>query len=178
MRRLTHFILGVASLGASLVGAGAAETPSPLRVAVCDVPPYGFAVANGEIDGISVDLWRRVAGAIDRRYTLTPVADMEAVLGGLEQRRFDAAIGAITITPEREARVDFSYPAHRSGAAMATRREAGPLSAAKAPARHRADEDHQRPRMGGAGGPFLRAVGERGRVGAGSLNRRTASRCW
>jgi polar amino acid transport system substrate-binding protein len=54
---------------------------------------------------------------------------MESILGGLEQGRFDAAIGAITITPEREERVDFSYPAHRSGVAVALRRQSGPLFA-------------------------------------------------
>ena len=39
------------------------------------------------------------------------------------------AIGAITITPERSARVDFSYPAHRSGVAVAIRKKTGPLFA-------------------------------------------------
>jgi polar amino acid transport system substrate-binding protein len=56
---------------------------------------------------------------------------MESILSGLEQGRFDAAIGAITITPEREKRVDFSYPAHRSGVAVALRKEKGPLAALK-----------------------------------------------
>jgi polar amino acid transport system substrate-binding protein len=53
---------------------------------------------------------------------------MEAILGGLEQGRFDAAIGAITITADRLERVDFSYPAHRSGVAVASRRQNGPLA--------------------------------------------------
>ncbi|MFZ0210485.1 MAG: ion channel [Roseiarcus sp.] len=42
---------------------------------------------------------------------------------------FDAAIGAISITAERLARVDFSYPAHRSGVAVAFARKTGLLSA-------------------------------------------------
>src|SRR5580704_6172572 len=54
---------------------------------------------------------------------------MESILAGLEHGDFDAAIGAITITPEREKRVDFSYPAHRSGVAVALRKDKGPLSA-------------------------------------------------
>jgi polar amino acid transport system substrate-binding protein len=62
-------------------------------------------------------------------YRLTPVSQMESILAGLEQGRFDAAIGAITITPEREARVDFSYPTHRSGVAVALRKETGLLAA-------------------------------------------------
>ena len=70
-----------------------------------------------------------MAEELGREYKLIPVTQMEAILTGLEQGHFDAAIGAITITPEREARVDFSYPAHRSGVAVALRKETGPLAA-------------------------------------------------
>ncbi len=100
-----------------------------VRVAVYDVPPYGALSSNGELSGVSVDLWRRVAEDLGWDYKLTLVSQMELILAGLEQRRFDAAIGAITITPEREARVDFSYPAHRSGVAVALRKDTGLLAA-------------------------------------------------
>ena len=59
---------------------------------------------------------------------------MEEILKGLERKDYDAAIGAITITPARLARVDFSYPTHRSGAAVAVRQDTGPMAAlAKCP---------------------------------------------
>ncbi len=109
-------------------GAEPRET-EPLRIAVYDVPPYGYVDTDGSISGVSVDLWRRVAEQMEWTFKLIPVSDMETILAGLEQGRFDAAIGAITITPERSARVDFSYPAHRSGVAIALRKEAGPLFA-------------------------------------------------
>jgi ABC-type amino acid transport substrate-binding protein len=54
---------------------------------------------------------------------------MDEVLAGLEGGKFDIAIGAITITPERLIRVDFSYPAHRSGVAVAFSSKAGPVAA-------------------------------------------------
>jgi polar amino acid transport system substrate-binding protein len=107
-----------------------AQAP-PLRIAVYDVPPYGYTNPDGSMSGISVDLWRRIAERLERQFKLIPVAEMESILSGLEQGRFDAAIGAITITPEREKRVDFSYPAHRSGVAVALRKEKGPLAALK-----------------------------------------------
>ena len=100
-----------------------------LRVAVYDVPPYGTVGSDGALSGLSVDLWRRVAEELEWEYRLTPVSQMETILSGLEQGRFDAAIGAITITPEREARIDFSYPTHRSGVAVALPKETGPLAA-------------------------------------------------
>ena len=120
-----------ASLAAPLDCALAVERrpTAPLRVAVYDVPPYGAVGSDGALSGLSVDLWRRVAEELEWEYRLTPVSQMETILSGLEQGRFDAAIGAITITPEREERVDFSYPTHRSGVAVALRKETGPLAA-------------------------------------------------
>ena len=117
----------MAPLGCAL--AAEPGLPEPLNVAVYNLPPYGAAEPDGEMSGISVDLWRQVAEDLQWEYKLVPVAHMEDIMSGLQQGRFDAAIGAITITPEREARVDFSYPAHRSGVAVALPKETGPLTA-------------------------------------------------
>jgi ABC-type amino acid transport substrate-binding protein len=108
-----------------LAFARAGRRASALRIAVYDAPPYGAVGADGSLSGVSADLWRRVAEELQWQYRLIPVSTMDSVLGGLEQGRFDAAIGAITITPEREARVDFSYLAHRSGVAVALAKESG-----------------------------------------------------
>lgn len=104
----------------------------PLQVAVYDVAPYGRSLPDGTVTGLSVDLWRRVAERLERRFELTPVADMATLLAEVHRGRFDVAIGAITITPERERLVDFSYPAHRSGVAVAVRKRLGPLFAVEA----------------------------------------------
>jgi len=132
---LFRLLLVLVAFGASLTApldcALAAERrpTAPLRVAVYDLPPYGAVGSDGALSGLSVDLWRRVAEELEWEYRLTPVSQMETILSGLEQGRFDAAIGAITITPEREARIDFSYPTHRSGVAVALPKETGPLAA-------------------------------------------------
>jgi polar amino acid transport system substrate-binding protein len=131
-RSLIGIVLATLGLGGCFAAAVCADgveehETGPLRIAVYDVPPYGYVDTDGSISGVSVDLWRRVAERMEREFKLIPVSDMESILGGLEQGRFDAAIGAITITPEREERVDFSYPAHRSGVAVALRKESGPL---------------------------------------------------
>src|SRR5271168_3078119 len=96
---LATFALG-SGLAAAILGASGAELSqsAPLRVAVYDVPPYGYVDPNGLISGVSVNLWRRVAQQMKRHFDLIPVAEMETILSGLEQGRFDAAIGAITIT--------------------------------------------------------------------------------
>jgi polar amino acid transport system substrate-binding protein len=93
------------------------------------VPPYGSVDAEGLFSGASVDLWRRVAEDLHLTYRFIAVAQMEDVITGVERGQFDAAIGAITITPDRLARVEFTYPAHRSGVAVAFPKQTGPMAA-------------------------------------------------
>ena len=117
-------------IGLKANAAGMARGPDlPLRVAVYDLAPYGSVDAEGLFSGVSVDLWRRVAEDLHLNYRLTAVSQIDAVLTDLEDGQFDAAIGAITITPERLVRVDFSYPAHRSGVAVAFQSRTGPITA-------------------------------------------------
>jgi ABC-type amino acid transport substrate-binding protein len=120
MRFVCHLAAFVLLLlvGGAAVGAEPGTT-SPLRVAVYDVLPYGGRDREGLFAGASVDLWRRVAEQLEWPYRLTLVAQMDDVLSGVQAGAYDVAIGAITITPERLARVDFSYPTHRSGVAAA-----------------------------------------------------------
>ena len=125
------------ALAVCLVGAAARSSASgaerapdePLRVAVYDVPPYGSVDAEGLFSGASVDLWRRVAEDLHLTYRFIAVAQMEDVITGVERSQFDAAIGAITITPDRLAHVEFTYPAHRSGVAVAFPKQTGPIAA-------------------------------------------------
>ena len=112
----------------ALTAAAGAQQP-PLKVAVYDVAPYGHGEPDGTIDGASVELWRRAAQRLGRDYRLVLVPNLEPILAGLERGDYDLAVGAITITPERLARVDFSYPTHRSGVAAAVRKEHGPVAA-------------------------------------------------
>jgi polar amino acid transport system substrate-binding protein len=98
---------------------------APVRVAVYDAEPYGGKSPDGLYAGASVDLWRRAAEHLNWQYQLTLVPQMGDLLSGLEDGSYDVAIGAITITPERLSRVDFSYPTHRSGVAVAFTRRTG-----------------------------------------------------
>jgi polar amino acid transport system substrate-binding protein len=110
---------------ADMAAAAEPGATTPLRVAVYDAEPYGGKGSDGLYAGASVDLWRRAAEHLNWPYQLTLVPQMGDVLSGLEDGSYDVAIGAITITPERLARVDFSYPTHRSGVAVAFMRRTG-----------------------------------------------------
>jgi len=134
--RLIAYRLGIACAGlgalVAIGGAGAVRagpTTTELRVAVYDVEPYGGRDRDGLFAGASVDLWRRVAEDLHWQYQLTLVPQMDEVLSGLQAGTYDVAIGAITITPERLARVDFSYPTHRSGVAAVFAKRSGAVAA-------------------------------------------------
>ncbi len=89
------FIRTLAAALVYLVFAGfAVAEDAPLKVTVYDVPTYGHVEADGSIDGLSVDLWRRAAESLGREYHLVPVTQMEDILKSLERKDYDAAICA------------------------------------------------------------------------------------
>jgi polar amino acid transport system substrate-binding protein len=112
------------TLAGVAVGAEPGST-TPVRVGVYDAEPYGGQDSEGLFVGASVDLWRRVTEHLNWQYRLTLVSQMSDLLTGLERGVYDVAIGAITITPERLVRVDFSYPTHRSGVAAVFAKQTG-----------------------------------------------------
>ena len=120
----------VAFLLLAVAGPAIAQEPpvKPLRVAVYDIPPYGGQTRDGSFTGASVDLWRRVAEKLNRPYELKLVGQMEEILTGVEAGTYDVGIGAITITSDRLERVDFTYPAHRSGVAAVFIKKTGPMA--------------------------------------------------
>jgi hypothetical protein len=61
-------------LAASMVPAFAVEQreTETLRVAVYDVPPYGYVDTDGSMSGVSVDLWRRVAEQMGMAVSVDP----------------------------------------------------------------------------------------------------------
>ncbi|MBV8472930.1 MAG: transporter substrate-binding domain-containing protein, partial [Hyphomicrobiales bacterium] len=130
--RLIAIALAVCLVGAATRSSAAGTeraSDEALRVAVYNVAPYGSVDAEEMFSGASVDLWRRVAEDLHLNYRFIAVAQMEDVISGVERGQFDAAIGAITITPDRLARVEFTYPAHRSGVAVAFPKQTGPIAA-------------------------------------------------
>ncbi len=103
--------------------AAAAQSPPPssdtvLRVAVREVPPFAMRDADGRWQGVSVDLWRLVAGQQALVYELVE-ADLKQTLSGLADGELDAGIAAISVTPERERKLDFAHPYLVTGLALA-----------------------------------------------------------
>lgn len=96
-----------------------AASDSTLQVAVYNAPPFGFANPDGTFGGLMVDLWEDVAA--DHNWTYQyHLTDMKGLLGGLQSGDYQVGLGAISITPSREAVVDFTHAVNPSGTGIAT----------------------------------------------------------
>ena len=101
-----------------------AHAQPPLIVAVKNSPPFSFR--NGDHwDGISVALWRQVAGELGRDYRFKAYPDVHSLLKAVTDGQADVGIGAISVTADREQRLDFTQPMFRGGQGIATRSQTG-----------------------------------------------------
>jgi ABC-type amino acid transport substrate-binding protein len=89
-----------------------------LTIATRDVPPFALREGNGEWRGIAIDLWAEIAERLGLDYRLVEIGLTE-MLDAVAHGRVDAAVAALTITSDREKRVDFSHPFHTSGLGIA-----------------------------------------------------------
>lgn len=89
-----------------------------LTVGTKAAPPFVMAGEGGEFSGISITLWQAVAERIGAEYTFAS-RDLKGLFTGLEDGDLDVSVAALTVTSEREADVDFSYPFYSTGLGIA-----------------------------------------------------------
>ncbi len=96
----------------------AAAQDKTLRVATKSAPPFSFKNSAGDWQGISIDLWRSVAADLELDFEFHET-DLEGMLSGIREEKFDLAVAALTVTEEREAYLDFSHPFYTTGLGIA-----------------------------------------------------------
>jgi polar amino acid transport system substrate-binding protein len=112
-----RFVLAVFALLVSLALPLHAQTQTenaPLRVGITPVPPFVMTGETGEWEGISVDLWRTIADELGQEYEFVELSFNE-LLQSVEAGKVDVAVGALTMTADREARFDFAHPFYQTG---------------------------------------------------------------
>jgi polar amino acid transport system substrate-binding protein len=120
LRRCTVLVLVATLLGASLLSGGTHAHAAPssgrvIRVAIKPLEPFVAKRSDGSYNGFSIDLWDEVArrnGWSTEYVWNDTVTDL---LQQVQERKVDAGIAGISMTQEREAKVDFSYPMFTSG---------------------------------------------------------------
>lgn len=97
----------------------ASPPPLVLRIAIApSFAPFEFKTAGGILAGFDVDLINAIGSAAGFLIDFQEMT-FEELIRSLYSRSTDAAISAITITPDRAAQVSFSRPYFRSGLAIA-----------------------------------------------------------
>lgn len=87
--------------------------PTELRVAVAGSAPFVIPVGK-DLEGLSVETWRALAGELDVDYELFHLDSVEALLRGVQSGDYDVGIGPISITSERATFVAFTQPYYDS----------------------------------------------------------------
>ena len=96
------------------------ESQRRLRVVIKPIEPFVYApVPNKEPAGFSIDLWKKIELGLERESEFTWASSVPEMLGCIEHNEADIAIGALTITAQRETSVDFTHSFYRSGLRIA-----------------------------------------------------------
>ena len=114
-------ILIIASLFLLFVSLEASSTDlnkTVLKVGTKVAPPFAMKDENGKWVGISIELWDLVAKKLGVKYTLQE-ENLTSLLNKVAKRDLDLGIAALTITPDRERRMDFSHSYYTTGLAIA-----------------------------------------------------------
>lgn len=102
-------------------GAGGAHAQGELRIATEGAyPPFNY-VEGQEPAGFEVELARALCAAMSLPCTIV-LQEWDGMHGALREKRFDAIISSMEITPERRTRYRFSRPYYRIPAALIGRK--------------------------------------------------------
>lgn len=89
--------------------APAIDDRPPLKVAIVEAPPFAYLDSDGTWTGLSVVLWRVIAGQLELKWDWVSLPTAEAY-AQLADGGVDAIIGPVAITAERARTIDFSAP--------------------------------------------------------------------
>ncbi|OCC22441.1 ABC transporter substrate-binding protein [Croceicoccus estronivorus] len=95
-----------------------ARQQGQMTVATREAPPFAMKDEDGAWHGIAIDLWQTIAAERGYRYHFVE-SDLPGMIDGLVDGRYDASVGALTITSGREAEVDFTHPFYATGFGIA-----------------------------------------------------------
>jgi len=118
-RRIAFALALTLAVGGAALKVGAEGiTAQKLIVGTKDAPPFSIKNADGTWTGMSIDLWRDIAAELNLEYDFRE-RDLAGLINGVKEGSLNAAVAALTVTPEREEIVDFTHPFHTSGLGIA-----------------------------------------------------------
>ena len=95
-----------------------------LIVGTKESPPFSMKRGDGTWEGLSIDLWKAVAEDIGLDYEFKEMT-LGELLNGVYDDKLTAAVAALTVTDEREKKLDFSHPFYSTGLGIAVSQGTG-----------------------------------------------------
>ncbi len=89
-----------------------------LVIGTKEAPPFAMKADDGTWRGISIDLWRRLADQLHLQYRFKETT-LEGLIDEPAAGSLDASIAAITVTKDRDEKVDFTQPFFTTGLGIA-----------------------------------------------------------
>lgn len=112
--RLFTLILILASL-IGLSGHATAQAPTgKVRVVTRNLEPFSFD-KEGRRLGFAAELWDQLSRETGLQYELQVVGTAQEIIDALKNKTADVGVGALSVTAQREAIIDFSQPFYESG---------------------------------------------------------------
>ena len=99
-------------------GQQSSATPQQLIIGTKEAPPFSMKTSDGQWTGLSIDLWRQIAADLNFRFEFHELT-LKQLLDGVSDGSLDAAVAALTITPEREKNLDFTHAFYTTGLGIA-----------------------------------------------------------
>lgn len=97
-----------------------AQPRSEMKVAIKPAKPFTFEEGQ-QWKGYSVDLWNEITQLKGWKTVYQAKEKVPEVLGAIQRKEADIAIGALSVTEEREKLMDFSHPIYESGLQIVTK---------------------------------------------------------
>jgi polar amino acid transport system substrate-binding protein len=89
--------------------------PTRIRVGIKPLEPFVFIDEDGQPSGFSIDLWNAIATDLRIQYEWVQAGTVNELIADIQSGKIDIAIAGISMTPERESLIDFTYPYFESG---------------------------------------------------------------
>jgi ABC-type amino acid transport substrate-binding protein len=114
LNRWGGIIIGVLIGVQGIQAVDAARPETKLKVGISPFSPFVILDGAGPT-GAAIDFWHELALKINVDYEFVECTGVADKLIRLEDGRIDVAIGGITVTSDRESRIDFSHPLINTG---------------------------------------------------------------
>ena len=102
MKKLSLVFAAILVLGTSLANA------QTLRIATEGAyPPFNTKSADGQLGGFDVDIAKALCAEMKRECEIV-AQDWDGIIPGLVNKKYDAIVASMSITPERKQTIDFT----------------------------------------------------------------------